>query len=155
MGNQEKNYSRRKFIQTTATAAIAAPFVFNSCQTEPSGFLNMACIGIGGMGLHDLKQYIEHPYVNIKAICDVDSERLKHASELLPQAKTYTDWRKLLENEKNHIEALSITVPDHNHYAIAYSAIDLGKHVYLQKPDVSSLLHGDVVFLLVLLILHD
>lgn len=134
MSNQEKNYSRRKFIQTTATAAIAAPFVFNSCQTEPDGFLNMACIGIGGMGLHDLKQYMEHPYVKIVAICDVDSERLKHASELLPEAKTYTDWRMLLENEKNNIEAVSITIPDHNHYAVAYSAIDLGKHVYLQKP---------------------
>lgn len=94
----------------------------------------MACIGVGGMGLHDLKQYIAHKFVNITAICDVDSNRLKEASKLVPDAKTYTDWRELLKKETNNIEAVSITVPDHNHYAIAYSAIEMGKHVYLQKP---------------------
>ena len=98
------------------------------------GKIRTAHIGVGGMGWHDLKQYTEHPFAKIVAICDVDSERLKKASELVPEANVYTDWRKLLENEKDNIEAVSITIPDHNHYAVAYSAIELGKHVYLQKP---------------------
>ncbi len=134
MKNQQANLSRRKFIQTTATAVVATPFIFSSCNAGPVGSLNMACIGVGGMGMHDLKQYIEHPSVNIVAICDVDSDRLKIASELVPGANTYTDWRMLLEEENDNFQAVSITIPDHNHYAVAYSAIALGKHVYLQKP---------------------
>lgn len=131
---KESSFTRRKFVQTTLTAAVGVPFLMHSCKAQPSGILNMACIGVGGMGLHDLKQYIAHEFVNIIAICDVDSNRLKEASKLVTDAKTYTDWRELLKEETNNIEAVSVTVPDHNHYAIAYSAIELGKHVYLQKP---------------------
>lgn len=134
MSIKKSSFTRRKFVQTTITAAAGVPFLMYSCKAQPSGVLNMACIGVGGMGLHDLKQYIAHKFVNITAICDVDSNRLKEASKLVPDAKTYTDWRELLKKETNNIEAVSITVPDHNHYAIAYSAIEMGKHVYLQKP---------------------
>ena len=59
---------------------------------------------------------------------------LKKASELVPEARTYADWRELLEKEKDNIDSVNVTVPDHNHYPIAYRAIELGKHVYLQKP---------------------
>lgn len=126
--------SRRKFIQTTSAAAIAAPFVLNACVQNKKTVLNHACIGVGGMGNHDLKQFIDHDKVNIVAICDVDTDRLKAASELVPEARTYTDWRELLEKEKDNIDSVNITVPDHMHYSIAWKAIDSGKHVYLQKP---------------------
>ena len=125
--------SRRKFLQTAATGAIVAPFILESC-TPDDGILQHACIGVGGMGLHDFKKFIEHPKVQIVAICDVDADRLKKASEIVPEARTYTDWRELLKKEGNKIESVNVSVPDHTHFSIAYQAIQKGLHVYCQKP---------------------
>lgn len=133
MDNRNFSSSRRKFLQTTATGAIIAPFILNSCVPD-DGILQHACIGVGGMGFGDLKQFISHPKVEVVAICDVDSERLKKASELVPEARTYTDWRELLEEEANNIESVNVAVPDHSHFSIAYTAIKKRKHVYCQKP---------------------
>jgi len=132
MNKQDHFLSRRKFIRTATTAAIAAPIILESCA--PKGNLNHACIGVGGMGFGDLKNFVSHPMVKIIAICDVDSNNLKKASEVVPEARTYTDWRELLEKEKDNIESVNVTVPDHNHFPIAHKAIQLGKHVYCQKP---------------------
>jgi predicted dehydrogenase len=128
--------SRRKFVQTAATAAIAAPFIIrcSSGHRSAKSMLNHACIGVGGMGWADLQKFKEDPNVQIVAICDVDAGNLKKASEALPDARTYTDWRELLKKEGNKIDSVNVTVPDHNHFAIAYSAIKKKKHIYCQKP---------------------
>ena len=128
MDNRIFSVSRRRFLQTTATGAIVAPFILDSCIPD-DGILQHACIGVGGMGFGDLKQFISHPKVEIVAICDVDAERLKKASELVPEARTYTDWRELLEEEGNKIESVNVAVPDHSHISIAYTAIKKRKHV--------------------------
>lgn len=86
------------------------------------------------MGLNDLQNFVSHPDVQVVAICDVDADFLKKALELVPDARTYSDWRELLKNEAENIDSVNVTVPDHNHFAIAYSAIEMGKHVYCQKP---------------------
>ena len=132
MNKQDHFLSRRKFIRTTTTAAIAAPMILESCA--PKGTLNHACIGVGGMGFGDMNHFLKHPNVRIVAICDVDANRLAKASEVVPEARKYTDWRELLEKEKDNIESVNVTVPDHNHFPIAYKAIQLGKHIYCQKP---------------------
>ncbi len=132
MNKEKYSLSRRKFIQTATTAAIAAPMILESCA--PKGILNHACIGVGGMGFGDMNNFIKHPNVRIVAICDVDANRLAKASEVVPEARKYTDWRELLEKEKDNIESVNVTVPDHNHFPIAHKAIQLGKHVYCQKP---------------------
>jgi predicted dehydrogenase len=133
MKNNNFSITRRRFIQTTATGALAAPFILNSCKPD-DGILQHACIGVGGMGLHDLKEFIKHEKVQVVAICDVDSDRLQKASELVPEARMYSDWRELFEKEGGNIESVNVTVPDHNHFTIAHHAIQLGKHVYCQKP---------------------
>lgn len=132
MNNQNSSVSRRKFLHTAATAALAAPLILESCA--PKEILNHACIGVGGMGFGDLRQFKKHANVNIVAICDVDSEKLKKASEEVPNARTYADWRELLKKEVDNIDSINLAVPDHNHFPIAYSAIQAGKHVYCQKP---------------------
>jgi hypothetical protein len=136
MRAQPFSSSRRKFIQTAATAAIAAPFLLrcSSGKKSPDNKLRHACIGVGGMGWADLQKFKEHPNVVIVAICDVDADNLKKASEFVPEARTYTDWRELLKKEDDNIESVNVTVPDHNHFIIAYNAIKKGKHVYCQKP---------------------
>jgi predicted dehydrogenase len=131
--NKQKNVSRRRFIQTVSIASIAAPLIINSCA--PKTKLRHACIGVGGMmGLNDLQNFASHPDVQIVAICDVDTNFLEKALEIVPEARTYNDWRELLKTEKKNIDSINVTVPDHNHFIISYSAIKLGKHVYCQKP---------------------
>lgn len=136
MKNLTCSESRRRFIKTAVTAAVAAPFMIR-CSSSPSvhsNILHHACIGVGGMGWQDLHKFLEDPNVKIVAICDVDADLLKKASEAVPGARTYSDWRELLKKEDENIDSVNVTVPDHNHFIIAYSAIKKKKHVYCQKP---------------------
>lgn len=131
--NEKNNLmSRRQFVATAATASLALPRILRAAPG--AGTLNHACIGVGGMGFHDLKQFKEHPLVNIVALCDVDANNLKKAAELIPGARLYSDWRVLFKKEENKIDAVNVTVPDHNHFVIAMAALRNGKHVYCQKP---------------------
>jgi predicted dehydrogenase len=126
--------TRRKFIQTTATAALAAPLILQSCTTE-NKILRHACVGVGGMmGLNDLQNFVSHPQVQVVAICDVDNGFLQKALEIVPEARIYSDWREMFEKEAENIDSVNVTVPDHNHFIIAYNAIEMEKHVYCQKP---------------------
>lgn len=131
----EKNViSRREFVST------AAAFTLPLLMSNTSGIgaantpLRHACIGVGGMGGYDLGNFKQHPDVKIVALCDTDANILKKAAEQFPEARTYSDWRELFAKEKNNIDSVNVTVPDHNHFIIAINAIQLGKHVYCQKP---------------------
>lgn len=130
------NKSRRKFLVATTASILASPFVFalEGLANNPGNKLRHVCIGVGGMGNHDLKRFLAHPEVEIVAICDVDEERLAKAAELVPKARRYKDWRKLFKEESGNFDSINVSVPDHNHFPIAYKAIKMGKHVYCQKP---------------------
>lgn len=133
--NDTHSTSRRDFLRTAAAAAVGAPFILDKAfAAPPAGKLRHACIGVGGMGGHDLQNFKSHSDVEIVALCDVDENHLKRAAELIPGARLYSDWRELLKKEKHNIDAVNVTVPDHNHFIIAMAAIDAGKHVYCQKP---------------------
>jgi predicted dehydrogenase len=141
-----KTYSRRKFLSSSAAAAagimVVPRHVVGATQKKkaPSDTLNIACVGVGGMGFSDTRGVRSE---NIVALCDVDDEqmaKLLRSEELEPKEKAmyekatkYRDFRRMLEKEKG-IDALTVTVPDHNHTVIAMAAIRLGKHVYVQKP---------------------
>ena len=86
------------------------------------------------MGWGDLQNFLNHQKVQIVALCDVDANNLAAAAKAVPGARTYTDWRELLQREGGRIDSVNIAVPDHSHFSIAYSAIQKGKHVYCQKP---------------------
>ena len=136
MKKETESVSRREFLLTSAVA-FAPPLLFDfpaSAAKTSAGKLNHACIGVGGMGGNDLQNFMKHPNVNIVAICDVDAENLKKASKLVPDARTYSDWRELLTKEKDNIQSVNVAIPDHNHFSVAYTAIKAGKHVYCQKP---------------------
>ena len=136
MSQDKSFFSRRKFLISTATATLAAPSLLRAGISDPKQKkrLRHVCIGVGGMGGHDLKNFQQHPGVDIVALCDVDETRLKKAAEGVPGARLYTDWRELLKKEKNNFDSVNVTVPDHNHFVIAYAALQNGKHVYCQKP---------------------
>ena len=97
----------------------------------PSEKLNIASIGLNGMGSVDVSQCAEGN--NIVAICDVDQNVLARVSKYFPKARHHTDFRKMLESQKD-IDAVTVATPDHNHAVVTMMALKLGKHVYCQKP---------------------
>lgn len=124
-------YSRRRFLQQVAAASFVAPWIGRPLHAALANEkVNIACIGIGGKGESDLAETsVGH---NIVAICDVDEQRLGRAGERFPQATKYTDWRKLLE--QSDIDAVTVSTPDHTHAPASMAALQLGKHVFTQKP---------------------
>jgi predicted dehydrogenase len=84
------------------------------------------------MGASDLQNFLQHKRVQIVALCDVDANNLQAAAKLVNVARTYSDWRELLDKEQ--IDSVNVAVPDHMHFPIAWTAIQKGKHVYCQKP---------------------
>ncbi len=133
--NSKKSFSRRNFIGTTAAAfagisVIPSHAVAGLGHTPPSDKLNIAGIGIGGKGKVNLRNM---PGQNIVALCDVDWDYASSVFEDYPKAKKWMDYRKMLEEQKD-IDAVVIATPDHTHALPAAAAMEMGKHVYLQKP---------------------
>ncbi|HOD83233.1 MAG: Inositol 2-dehydrogenase [Planctomycetes bacterium ADurb.Bin126] len=97
----------------------------------PSEKLNIAGIGVGGMGAGNLNAVAGSE--NIVALCDVDPGNAARTVKRYPAAKFWTDYRKMLEGQKD-IDAVIIATPDHTHATISMAAMQAGKHVYTQKP---------------------
>lgn len=135
---QTKNASRRKFIRNSSMAAagffIVPRHVLGKGHIAPSDKLNIAGIGVGGKGKSDLKHFAESPKVNIVALCDVDDREAVDSRKRFPKATYYKDFREMLNKEKNNIDACSISTPDNTHAVATLAAMQLGKHVYTQKP---------------------
>jgi len=130
------NISRRKFLGNTmaATAAftiIPSQVVSGLGHKAPSDKLNIAGIGIGGMGHSNITHMNTE---NIVALCDVDWKYAEGTFNEFPNAKKYWDWRKMFDEMGKSIDAVLVATPDHTHAVAASTAITLGKHVYVQKP---------------------
>jgi len=126
---------RRKFIKNLSSSGIALTVlpsiaVSGLGHTAPSDKLNIAGIGIGGKGKVNIRNMVNQ---NIVALCDVDWNYAKPVFETYPKATKWKDFRKMLEKQKD-IDAVVIATPDHTHTLPASAAMELGKHVYLQKP---------------------
>jgi len=127
--------SRRRFLGTTATTCLAFQIVPRHVlggpgQTPPSEKLNIAGIGIGGMGSGDVRAATSE---NIVALCDVDQRALDRNAKQFPKARLHRDFRKMLESQKE-IDAVIVAPPDHQHAVISLTAMKMGKHVHCQKP---------------------
>lgn len=128
---------RRKFLGSAALAAAGFSILPSSVigglsKRAPSDRLNIAVVGIGGMGNANLKAVSATE--NIVALCDVDWAYAKHVFEENPKAKAYKDWRKMYDEMGKSIDAVIVATADHTHAIIAATAITLGMHVYVQKP---------------------
>ena len=130
--------SRRDFIKNsslvTAGFFIVPRHVLGRGFVAPSDKLNIAGIGVGGKGESDLAGFVKSPNANVIALCDVDERRAVESRTRFPTAKYYKDFREMLEKERKNIDAVSVSTPDHTHAVAAIAAMQLGKHVYVQKP---------------------
>jgi len=126
--------TRRTFLHTTALAATYAALPLKARAFAPSDRVRTAHIGVGGMGGADLNSISTHPGVQVVALCDVDANNLNRAGEKFPDAKKFSDYRKLFDQLANQIDAVVVSTPDHTHAPAAMSALNAGKHVYCQKP---------------------
>ena len=126
--------NRRQFLRQSAaaTAALGFPAILRSAS--PNSMLQVASIGVGGMGGNTMKSVASHPSVKIVALCDVDENFLEPAGKTHPDASRHRDWRELLGQHADKFDAVTIGIPDHMHAAPAVTALRAKKHLYLQKP---------------------
>ena len=122
--------SRRRFLYSSAAAAttlLVAPAFLRARSLNEK--LNIGLIGVGNKGAENLKGVSVE---NIVALCDIDENFLNAAAQKVPGAKRYRDFRKMLEQQD--LDAVVVTIPDHNHAVAAMAALKLGRHVYCEKP---------------------
>jgi len=125
--------TRREFIGRAAVTAAAFSVVPSRVigKDAPSGKLNVAGIGAGGMGKGNIDKC---KHENIIALCDVDWKRADETFKKFPDVKKFWDFRVMLEEMGDKIDAVIVATPDHTHATAAMAAMKKGKHVYVQKP---------------------
>ena len=138
---QDSSLTRRTFLAAAGGAAAVAARpawgLMRSARTVRKGRvitgrkINIASVGCGGQGGHDIGQFAGERVV---ALCDVDFARAVGTFKRFPDARRFRDFREMLTEMDEQIDAVQISTPDHMHFPVAMMAIERGKHVYLQKP---------------------
>ncbi|MBL8828678.1 MAG: Gfo/Idh/MocA family oxidoreductase [Planctomycetaceae bacterium] len=132
MSRLSRPVSRRRFLQTSAVAASALSFPTIVSARSPNAKLNLAVIGCGGRGGHNLQQVLGE---NIVALCDVNETNLDAAAMKAPNAKKFVDFRKLYDSLKDsEFDAVVVSTTEHTHALAGLPALRRKKHLYLEKP---------------------
>jgi len=143
--------SRRSFVKQSVIAA-GAVMLSNSVLgkvnlAKPNERVNLACVGLGNRAADIIKELYKTGLCNIVALCDVDLGA-KHTQEILgmfPDAPKFKDFRVMFDKMGNQIDAVSVGTPDFSHFAITMLALDLGKHVYVEKPMARTFLEVELM----------
>ncbi len=126
--------SRRSFLKWSAASAIAVPFFTrNLMSAPPSGQVRHASFGAAGMAFADITSLAAHPATRVVAVAEVDANRVAEFKKRFPDARVYSDYRVLLEKEKE-LDSVNVSTPDHMHGPIGMAALQRGLAVYGQKP---------------------
>jgi predicted dehydrogenase len=135
---EKSSSSRRNFMKAAAVTGagfmIVPRHVLGKGFLAPSDRLVVAGVGVGGKGESDLAKFYKSGKADIAYLCDVDDRMATASVNAFPKAKYYKDWRVLFDKESKNFDAVSVSTPDHMHAVIAMGAMQLGKHVYVQKP---------------------
>jgi predicted dehydrogenase len=138
MKSDKKQVSRRNFLKsgalTIGAAMIVPRHVLGKGFIPPSDKMNLAAIGAGGKGTVNINLSYMNGLDNIAVLCDVDDRQSKAMREKFPKATYYKDYRVMLEKERKNIDGVLVSTPDHMHAVIAMAAMQMGKHVYVEKP---------------------
>ena len=126
---------RRGFLAKSAaaaTATFAAPAFVRAATLEKE--LHVAAVGVNGMGWADLSSVGSHAKVKFVGFCDIDAGRFDKVDAQFPGVKHFADYRILLTELADKVDAVIVSTPDHMHAPVAMMAMKMGKHVYCQKP---------------------
>ncbi len=127
--------NKREFLKTSAIGALGIMLAPSLLKASRKGErLRTAHIGVGNMGAEDLKAISSHASVDVVALCDVDSRYLSAAQKLHPKARIFSDYRVMMEEMGNEIDAVIVSTPDHTHAPASMLAMQMDKAVYCQKP---------------------
>jgi predicted dehydrogenase len=144
--------SRRAFVKRTAAAAVTAPYIVSASalvkdgRPAPSNRITMGCIGVGGMGNHNLGCFLSEKDCQVIAVCDVDRNNLNNTKKRVDDhyknqdCAACGDFRELIA--RTDIDAISLATPDHWHAIPAITAAKAGKDIYGEKPFSHSLAEG-------------
>ena len=125
---------KREFLKLSALLTTGAVLPTRVWSLSKQDKLRTAHIGLGAMGMADLNAIASHDAVEVVALCDVDAKNLAAAQKLHPKAKTYADYRIMLNKLANEIDAVVVSTPDHTHAPASMMAMNMDKPVYCQKP---------------------
>jgi predicted dehydrogenase len=133
--------SRRRFLQASAAAGAGFWVAGRSLGADgdptkvaaPSERLNVGVVGVGHRGWANIGDLAGVNTANIVALCDVDDTFMAPAAKRFESAKTYKDFRVMLDQQKD-LDAILVATPDHTHFHASLMAIQAGKHVYCEKP---------------------
>ena len=137
---REHSMTRRAFLATSTTCAMGAAgatsLTVNTARVipgklSPNEKLNLAAVGIGGMGNANIQACHTE---NMVALCDVDLNHAAAVFDAHPKAAKYQDFRVMFDKEASNIDAVIVATPDHTHAVVGMAAMQLGKHLYCQKP---------------------
>lgn len=129
--------NRKEFLKNVMISGLSFSIVPSSIlgksfgHIAPSDKLNIAGVGVGGVGRRNLKNMSSE---NIVALCDVDWKYASKTFNDYPRAKRYKDWRIMFDEMEDSIDAIMVATPDHTHAGVTAHGITLGKHCYTQKP---------------------
>ena len=137
----KKKLSRKNFIRHTALATagfyiVPRHVLGGKGYIPPSDKLYIAAVGCGGEGENDITHFATAPKKNaeIAFLCDADDRMAAPRRKQYPKAGFYKDWREMFHKESKNFDAVTVAIPDHNHAIVGLSAMQLNKHLYLQKP---------------------
>jgi predicted dehydrogenase len=134
MNENQKNTRRRFLVDTALTASsfmIVAPSVLGRDGQAPSDKLNIAAIGVGGRGGHNVNVFNTENFI---AFADVDDKQAAKSYERYDTVPTYKDYRVMLDKHEKEIDAVIVSTPDHTHAVAAMNAMKRKKHVFVEKP---------------------
>src|SRR4029079_15256642 len=126
---------RLKFLQTTAVSSFGywvAGGVEAAVSKSPNDQIQLGCIGVGGKGQSDVANVSK--FGKVYAMCDVDATIREGMAKAYKTEHNFTDFREMLDKLGDRIDAVTVSVPDHNHAVMAAKAMKMGKHVHCQKP---------------------
>src|SRR5882757_3819400 len=126
--------TRRHFLKQSTAAATAIGFPAVLRAANPNSMVQVAAVGVNGMGFSDLHSISSHEKVKYVGFCDVDTQRFDKADAEVPGVPHWQDFREMFDKLGDKFDAVNIAIPDHMHARVAIEAMKRGKHVYCQKP---------------------
>ncbi len=141
--DQQLHVNRRHFVQSAlagAAGAMHAPAILRGRNLNER--LNIAAIGVGGRGRSNLSNVSSQN--NIVALCDVNRRNLNAAAANHAEARTFVDFRKMYDHA-NQFDAVVVSTTEHTHAFATLPALQLGKHVYCEKPLTHSVWEARVI----------